>query len=69
MTTPNTIHTPEGFIPQAPPGPPYLTLRDQFAMAALTGVLANPENDSFEHEAFAIEAYRYADAMMKARGQ
>ena len=69
MTTPNTIHTPDGFIPQAPPGPPYLTLRDQFAMAALTGVLANPENDSFEHEAFAIEAYRYADAMMKARGQ
>lgn len=69
MTTPNTIHTPDGFIPQAPPGPPYLTLRDQFAMAALTGVLANPENDSFEHEAFAIEAYRYADAMMKARGE
>jgi hypothetical protein len=69
VTTPNTIHTPDGFIPQAPPGPPYLTLRDQFAMAALTGVLANPENDSFEHEAFAIEAYRYADAMMKARGQ
>jgi hypothetical protein len=69
VTTPNTIHTPDGFIPQAPPGPPYLTLRDQFAMAALTGVLANPENDSFEHEAFAIEAYRYADAMMKARGE
>jgi hypothetical protein len=42
-------------------------LRDRFAMAALSGVLANPENDSFEHEAFAIEAYRYADAMLKAR--
>jgi hypothetical protein len=69
VTTPTTIHTPDGFIPQAPPGPPYLTLRDQFAMAALSGVLANPENDSFEHEAFAIEAYRYADAMMKARGE
>ena len=64
--------------PPRPPGdthspvrrfPPDLTLRDQLAMAALTGVLANPENDSFEHEAFAIEAYRYADAMIKVRAQ
>lgn len=69
MTTPTTIHTPDGFIPQAPPGPPYLTLRDQFAMAALTGILGNPEFDEFLPEQWASEAYKYADAMMKARGE
>ena len=37
------------------------TLRDRFAMAALTGLIANDE------EAIAKAAYRLADAMLKAR--
>lgn len=73
MTTPTTIHTPDGFIPQAPPGPPYLTLRDQFAMAALSGLLAYADGDRlserWDHNDFPEEAYSYADAMMKVRGQ
>ena len=42
-----------------------LTLRDQFAMAALTGVLA----DGFSKVAAARIAYDIADAMLEAREQ
>jgi hypothetical protein len=41
------------------------TLRDQFAMAALTGLLANP--DAAKYKDRAEVAYNYADAMLKAR--
>jgi hypothetical protein len=41
------------------------TLRDQFAMAALTGLLANP--DAAKYKDRAEVAYNYADAMMEAR--
>ena len=40
------------------------TLRDQFAMAALTGILARRPTS---REDAAEEAYAYADAMMEAR--
>ena len=69
MTTPNTIHTPDGFIPQAPPGPPYLTLRDQFAMAALTGLLAAGDHHAYNRDEASGEAWKQADAMLKARAQ
>ena len=42
------------------------TLRDQFAMAALQGLLAEP-NLCATHEEFAERAYRQADAMIEAR--
>ena len=43
-----------------------LTMRDQFAMAALTGVLVeNLANANVD--AVARAAYQYADAMMEAR--
>lgn len=44
-------------------------LRDRFAMAALTGLLAYDTaamNDNIE--GFAKHAYQFADAMLKARG-
>lgn len=41
-------------------------LRDQLAMAALTGFLANPDNNYTQAEC-AIYAYSMADVMMKAR--
>ena len=41
-------------------------LRDAFAMAALTGLLASGSVGSPER--FSITAYEYADAMLKARG-
>jgi hypothetical protein len=41
------------------------SLRDQFAMAALTGLLANP--DAAKYKDRAEVAYNYADAMMEAR--
>lgn len=49
---------------------PGMTLRDYFAAAALTGILANPrgfdpETDTPEVTAFAV--YAFADAMLKAR--
>jgi hypothetical protein len=69
VTTPTTIHTPDGFIPQAPPGPPYLTLRDQFAMAALTGLLAAGDHHAYNRDEAAHEAWKQADAMMKKRGE
>jgi len=45
-----------------------MTLRDYFAAAALTGILAAP--DSEKRDSYATEAaWRYADAMLKAREQ
>lgn len=41
------------------------TLRDEFAMAALTGVLASESRDSREN--FAAACYKMADAMLEAR--
>lgn len=56
-------------LPLPPPTPqtPVATLRDQFAMAALTGLLANP--DAAKYKDRAEVAYNYADAMMEARGE
>lgn len=41
------------------------TLRDRFAMAALTGVV--DEHIAYTHEKIAKQCYTYADAMMKER--
>lgn len=49
-----------------------LTLRDQFAMAALTGHLASfgEMEDVYEYaSSIAIDCYRLADAMMEARAK
>ena len=44
-------------------------LRDRFAMAALTGVIASPVHERMPYAFDAARcAYEYADAMMKARG-
>ena len=45
-----------------------IILRDQFAMAALTGLLMQTEK-AHPSSVFAREAYICADAMMKAREQ
>ena len=42
------------------------TLRDQFAMAALTGLLSDPERDA-EPSEYGEWAYLYADVMLAAR--
>jgi hypothetical protein len=41
-------------------------LRDQFAMAALTGLLSDPVRDADSAD-YAECAYEYADAMLEAR--
>lgn len=43
------------------------TLRDQFAMAALTGLLSTSHGQAESVVDQADTAYRYADAMMEAR--
>lgn len=47
------------------------TLRDQFALSALQGILANqqctPMGMSFEPDVLSRRAYRLADAMLEAR--
>jgi hypothetical protein len=45
-----------------------MTLRDYFAAAALTGILANPDGGGPYHRE-AEYAYLYADAMLRARGE
>jgi hypothetical protein len=53
----------------AKPGEFYITvehLRDRFAMAALTGMLAN---GTWREEVLCKLSYDYADAMLKARGE
>jgi hypothetical protein len=63
-------------VPNAPE--PGMTLRDYFASAALTGLLANPaiyaeflkaEQLRCGAEAHSETAYRFADALLKARGE
>lgn len=46
------------------------TLRDQFAMAALTGLLSGPAGDEFSirRKGSSVIAYEIADAMLAARG-
>jgi hypothetical protein len=48
------------------PAPKVATLRDQFAMAALTGIMANHESWKSPQERSEL-AYELADAMMKER--
>jgi len=43
------------------------TLRDQFAMAALTGFMGSGDCATGNHDATARLAYRFADAMLEAR--
>ncbi len=58
-----TIITMDGDTPV-----PDVTLRDRFAMAALTGMLASETEDSTYGERHAAErAYAMADAMLAAR--
>ena len=42
------------------------TLRGEFAMAALTGLLSDPQNFG-THKSICGDAYDYAEAMMKER--
>ncbi|WP_180182938.1 hypothetical protein [Acinetobacter sp. YH01020] len=44
-----------------------MDLRDQFAIAALQGLLANPQNWMVESEVLASAAYKHADAMIAER--
>lgn len=58
--------------PEAFPLPPNyvrkgMSLRDYFASAAITGLIANP-NNSGEADIVAKVAYMVADAMLKFRG-
>ena len=43
------------------------TLRDQFAMAALTGFMGSGDCATGNHDAAARLAYRFADAMLEER--
>jgi len=51
--------------PIAEPAPK--TLRDEFAMAALTGLLANPNNEYSSNGALIADSYEIADDAMKIR--
>ncbi len=46
-----------------------LTLRDYFAAKAMQGIFADHAWADYDHERIAMEAYRAADAMLKAREQ
>lgn len=52
----------DSLAPSAPP-----TLRDQFAMSALQGLLVNNWRSEMSDELFTQRAYRLADAMLEAR--
>ncbi len=46
---------------------PTRTLRDEFAMAALSGLMGHPQNSVTDRSGDAEICYLYADAMMKER--
>jgi len=58
-----------GEVDSQPPADETKTLRDEYAMAALPGLLAFPGSQSSNWEKFAEDAIAIADAMMKARTQ
>lgn len=43
------------------------TLRDEFAMTAITGMLASDPEQDLSNELLAMYAFKIADAMMKVR--
>lgn len=47
--------------------PQQPTLRDQFAMAALTGAIQDPEFEHMRYSDLASHCYMAADAMLEAR--
>ena len=47
---------------------PKMTMRDHFAAAALTGLLADGEWPSEAYDSASEEAYAHADAMLRRRG-
>lgn len=53
------------YVPPAPEEPPVMTLRDQFAMAALTAMSEFYVDHSYDESA--VSAYKQADAMLEAR--
>jgi hypothetical protein len=46
---------------------PAVSLRDRFAIAALTGLLAGAYSENPSNKITALAAYEVADAMMEAR--
>lgn len=60
---------PDAPLPDIITDQPRKTLRDEFAMAALQGMLANSDNppDTLTRREWAEEAYLYADCMMEER--
>jgi hypothetical protein len=58
---------PDAPLPDTITDQPCKTLRDEFAMAALTGNMANPNIRFQSFDEMATESYQMADAMMKAR--
>jgi hypothetical protein len=53
--------------PADAPAPGAKTLRDEFAMAALSGMLTDRDCGDVPATAVASAAYEYADSMMEAR--
>lgn len=62
---PKMQEAPNGDFVKYEDAKPNEQLRDEFAMAALTGMLAKPVRRTFVNAA--ADAYRYADAMLGAR--
>ena len=57
-------------VPDCGHGAPYysgMTLRDYFAAAALTGLVAHPASDSHSEVELSCQAYNLAEAMLKER--
>jgi hypothetical protein len=57
------------YLPDLIPPELAMTLRDQFAMAALAGICTNRENAPYLISNAASVAYRIADAMMAERAK
>ena len=68
----STVNTPQFRIEVAELMQPSIAPRDQFAMAALQGILASTPMEQVDPHSYFMtnntkKAYKYADAMLKAR--
>ena len=67
-TTSTNVNTEQNEKPKATPFLEQISLRDYFAAKAMAALIScAPNHGDLNHDFASVDAYRYADAMIKTR--